>query len=247
MLRAAAGSRAKLDFAPSQMALHDPPAVARVAQDEVVGRDQAADDGLAQSGAGVDNGLVSCAGDGIGGENHPGGVGGNQPLHDDGQFHRHGGEPVMLAVGDGAVAPEGSPAAADGVEQCRSSLMPRKVSCCPANAASGKSSAVALERTATAPPPIPGSRQDGLLQFRRNRRRSNSVRISAASAGSKQRRGHAEVLVDNAVVSGRGDAKPGGPEIPRAKARRDWRPCRRQARSAPSWARSRTRTIDRQT
>lgn len=73
--------------------------------------------GLAQAGAGVDHHLVQGAADRAGGEQDPGALGRDHPLH----HHRHP-HPLevdapVVPVGHGAVGPEGGPAVADGVQQ----------------------------------------------------------------------------------------------------------------------------------
>ena len=117
LLDAAAGSGTHLDLMPPQAPFDDPPAEASFAQDDLVRRDEAADDGLAQSRAGVDDRFVAGAGDRVGGEQHAGALGGDQSLHDNGELHAGVGEAVLLAVADGPVGPERAPTAAHGVEQ----------------------------------------------------------------------------------------------------------------------------------
>ena len=117
LLDPAAGTRPDLHLPPPVLPLHDLPAVARIAENKTVRSDQTADQGLAETGAGLDDRFVARASDRIRGEHHTGHVRGNHALHDDGELHRDLRESVLLAVGDGPVAPERRPAAADGVEQ----------------------------------------------------------------------------------------------------------------------------------
>ena len=83
----------------------------------MVGGNQAGDDRLAESGAGVDDDLVPRARHRVGGEQHPRHLRRHQALDHDGELHRLLVEPLALAVGDGALAPERGPAAPHGVQQ----------------------------------------------------------------------------------------------------------------------------------
>ena len=85
-------------------------------EDEAVRVDRSGHDGLAQPGTGVDDQLPPVAGDGIGGEHHPGHVRVDHALHD----HRQGDLGVVDALGgavaDGPLGPQRGPAAPGGVQ-----------------------------------------------------------------------------------------------------------------------------------
>ena len=72
-------------------------------QDEVIWRDQAADDGFAQASTGIDDGLVTGASDRIRGEHDAGRVSRHHALHNDGQRDPFLGEPALLPVADSTV------------------------------------------------------------------------------------------------------------------------------------------------
>ena len=59
---------------------------ARIEHD-LVGGDLAADQGLAQPPGRVDDEAVAAAGHRVGGKEHTGGIGGNEPLDDDSHLH----------------------------------------------------------------------------------------------------------------------------------------------------------------
>src|SRR5829696_6368589 len=118
LLDTAAGTRPDLYFLSPQAPFHDLPAVACVPENEVVGRYETADEGLAETGAGLDDRLVARAGNRICGEHHTGHVRGNHSLHDNGKLHRRQRESMLLAVIHRTLAPERTPAAADCIEQC---------------------------------------------------------------------------------------------------------------------------------
>jgi len=86
-------------------------------QHVVVGGDQAGDHGLAKSCAGIYHDLLAVAGDRVGGEHDPGGLGLDHALHDDGDAYLARVDPAPAPIGDGSIGPEGAPAAAHCVEQ----------------------------------------------------------------------------------------------------------------------------------
>ena len=220
LLDATAGARPHLDLLPPLMPLHDLPAVARVAEDEVVRRDQTTDQGLAEAGAGLDDGLVARARDRIRGEHHAGHIRGNHSLHDDGQLNRHLRESVLLAVGDGTIAPEGCPAAADGVEQCSFAAHPQKRLLLAGECRLWQ----VLRRRARADgngPPTHAAVafENGLFHFRRNRR---FFEPGPNQRGITPARGSDDIVLKfiaphHEVVSGRGDDKSRGDREPCAQ------------------------------
>src|SRR5215211_2843999 len=70
--------------------------------DEVVGVDRTGDNRLAQTGAGVDHGLVTPTGERIGGEEGASDFSLDHLLHGDGETHGALVDPVGGAVADGA-------------------------------------------------------------------------------------------------------------------------------------------------
>ena len=110
MLGTTLGVRPHHDLASPEPALDDAPAEFPLPDHEVVGLDQAGDDGLAQSGTGVDDDLVSRPGDRVSGEQHSRRLGRHEALDDDGELHRSLVERQAGAIGDGAISPQRGPA-----------------------------------------------------------------------------------------------------------------------------------------
>jgi hypothetical protein len=86
-------------------------------QHVVVGRDRAVDDGRAQSGSGVDDGLAPRAGERVGGEQHACDLRAGHALDDDRHPYRVVRDAGGLTVGARALAVQRVPAGADRREQ----------------------------------------------------------------------------------------------------------------------------------
>src|SRR5215217_7817951 len=118
-------------------------------QDKAVGGGETADHRLPEARSSVNNELAPRSRHGVGGEYDPRHLGGDEPLDDDGDGGPFVVKALTLPVSDGARRPREA-------QQRRtapsSSSPPRTfsdVACWPAKLAPGRSSVVALERTAT--------------------------------------------------------------------------------------------------
>ena len=123
-------------------------------RDVVVRFDEARDEGLAQPERRVDGHLPAVPREWVRREEHAGGVGGHHPLDGDREGGGLLGDAGPASVRDGPRGPEARPASTTAARRAASSVTPSRVSCWPANDRSGRSSAVADDRTATGPPPI---------------------------------------------------------------------------------------------
>ena len=85
-------------------------------QDETIGIHRARDDGLAQAGAGVDHQLATASGHRVRGEHHTRDLGVDQLLDHHGECDAVRSDALRRSVADGALGPQGRPAAAYRVE-----------------------------------------------------------------------------------------------------------------------------------
>mgnify|MGYP005840916831 CR=1 FL=1 len=85
--------------------------------DVVVRRNQPRDDGLPEPQTRVYHHSSAIPGDGVCREEHARRLGPDHALDDDGEGHALVRDGVALAIGDGAVGPQGRPAAANGLQE----------------------------------------------------------------------------------------------------------------------------------